>query len=158
MLYCTVQFSLRGIMSSNFFLNTILWKFWIIGGRVLRWNLHSMLWSGGCYSFLNTCKSAVNVLYITCSLLNHGKVFTLCCRTDCTVDEVFFFTEGQLRVDANVSVHHPGDPYGVRTEVKNINSIRFLAKAIGKWWLLHYRSTADILCGLTWNISGAGVQ
>ncbi|KAM3671779.1 glutamyl-tRNA(Gln) amidotransferase subunit B, mitochondrial isoform 2-T2 [Ammospiza maritima maritima] len=38
--------------------------------------------------------------------------------------------EGQLRVDANVSVHHPGEPYGVRTEVKNINSIRFLAKAI----------------------------
>uniref|UniRef100_A0A8D0B246 Glutamyl-tRNA(Gln) amidotransferase subunit B, mitochondrial n=1 Tax=Salvator merianae TaxID=96440 RepID=A0A8D0B246_SALMN len=38
--------------------------------------------------------------------------------------------EGQLRVDANVSVHCPGQPYGVRTEVKNINSARFLAKAI----------------------------
>ncbi|XP_030305444.1 glutamyl-tRNA(Gln) amidotransferase subunit B, mitochondrial [Calypte anna] len=38
--------------------------------------------------------------------------------------------EGQLRVDANVSVHHRGEPYGVRTEVKNINSIRFLAKAV----------------------------
>ncbi|XP_075005607.1 glutamyl-tRNA(Gln) amidotransferase subunit B, mitochondrial isoform X5 [Calonectris borealis] len=38
--------------------------------------------------------------------------------------------EGQLRVDANVSVHHPGEHYGVRTEVKNINSIRFLAKAV----------------------------
>uniref|UniRef100_A0A8V0XVC4 Glutamyl-tRNA(Gln) amidotransferase subunit B, mitochondrial n=1 Tax=Gallus gallus TaxID=9031 RepID=A0A8V0XVC4_CHICK len=38
--------------------------------------------------------------------------------------------EGQLRVDANVSVHHPGEPYGVRTEVKNINSIRFLTKAV----------------------------
>ncbi|XP_048366150.1 glutamyl-tRNA(Gln) amidotransferase subunit B, mitochondrial [Sphaerodactylus townsendi] len=38
--------------------------------------------------------------------------------------------EGQLRVDANISVHHPGQPYGVRTEVKNINSARFLAKAI----------------------------
>nr|XP_008110183.1 PREDICTED: glutamyl-tRNA(Gln) amidotransferase subunit B, mitochondrial [Anolis carolinensis] len=38
--------------------------------------------------------------------------------------------EGQLRVDANVSVHRPGQPYGVRTEVKNINSARFLAKAI----------------------------
>lgn len=44
----------------------------------------------------------------------------------------FPFTEGQLRVDANISVHHPGEPYGVRTEVKNINSLRFLAKAIGK--------------------------
>ncbi|XP_007433478.2 glutamyl-tRNA(Gln) amidotransferase subunit B, mitochondrial [Python bivittatus] len=38
--------------------------------------------------------------------------------------------EGQLRVDANVSVHRPGQLYGVRTEVKNINSARFLAKAI----------------------------
>nr|XP_045248884.1 glutamyl-tRNA(Gln) amidotransferase subunit B, mitochondrial isoform X2 [Macaca fascicularis] len=38
--------------------------------------------------------------------------------------------EGQLRVDANISVHHPGEPLGVRTEVKNLNSIRFLAKAI----------------------------
>ncbi|KAK2116332.1 hypothetical protein P7K49_006958 [Saguinus oedipus] len=38
--------------------------------------------------------------------------------------------EGQLRVDANISVHHPGEPLGVRTEVKNLNSIRFLAKAV----------------------------
>ncbi|KAJ8281125.1 hypothetical protein GJAV_G00063810 [Gymnothorax javanicus] len=38
--------------------------------------------------------------------------------------------EGQLRVDANVSVHRPGEPLGVRTEVKNINSARFLARAI----------------------------
>uniref|UniRef100_A0A8C9BTE2 Glutamyl-tRNA(Gln) amidotransferase subunit B, mitochondrial n=1 Tax=Phocoena sinus TaxID=42100 RepID=A0A8C9BTE2_PHOSS len=38
--------------------------------------------------------------------------------------------EGQLRVDANISVHNPGEPLGVRTEVKNLNSARFLAKAI----------------------------
>ncbi|ELW50433.1 putative glutamyl-tRNA(Gln) amidotransferase subunit B, mitochondrial [Tupaia chinensis] len=38
--------------------------------------------------------------------------------------------EGQLRVDANISVHHPGEPLGIRTEVKNLNSFRFLAKAI----------------------------
>uniref|UniRef100_A0A3B4AVN6 Glutamyl-tRNA(Gln) amidotransferase subunit B, mitochondrial n=1 Tax=Periophthalmus magnuspinnatus TaxID=409849 RepID=A0A3B4AVN6_9GOBI len=38
--------------------------------------------------------------------------------------------EGQLRVDANVSVHRPGEPFGVRTEVKNINSARYLARAI----------------------------
>ncbi|XP_062865267.1 glutamyl-tRNA(Gln) amidotransferase subunit B, mitochondrial [Trichomycterus rosablanca] len=38
--------------------------------------------------------------------------------------------EGQLRVDANVSVHYPGEPLGVRTEVKNINSARFVARAI----------------------------
>uniref|UniRef100_A0A8K9XTA8 Glutamyl-tRNA(Gln) amidotransferase subunit B, mitochondrial n=1 Tax=Oncorhynchus mykiss TaxID=8022 RepID=A0A8K9XTA8_ONCMY len=40
--------------------------------------------------------------------------------------------EGQLRVDANVSVHRPGDPWGIRTEVKNINSARNLARAIGE--------------------------
>ncbi|KAF7686905.1 hypothetical protein HF521_015298 [Silurus meridionalis] len=38
--------------------------------------------------------------------------------------------EGQLRVDANISVHHPGEPLGIRTEVKNINSARFVARAI----------------------------
>ncbi|XP_029919897.1 glutamyl-tRNA(Gln) amidotransferase subunit B, mitochondrial isoform X2 [Myripristis murdjan] len=39
-------------------------------------------------------------------------------------------SEGQLRVDANVSVHMPGEPLGIRTEVKNINSARYLARAI----------------------------
>ncbi|KAM4707426.1 glutamyl-tRNA(Gln) amidotransferase subunit B, mitochondrial [Discoglossus pictus] len=39
-------------------------------------------------------------------------------------------SEGQMRVDANISVHRPGEPLGVRTEVKNLNSARFLAKAI----------------------------
>lgn len=37
-----------------------------------------------------------------------------------------------MRVDANVSVHQPGEPLGIRAEVKNINSVRFLAKAIGE--------------------------
>ncbi|XP_057699200.1 glutamyl-tRNA(Gln) amidotransferase subunit B, mitochondrial isoform X2 [Corythoichthys intestinalis] len=39
-------------------------------------------------------------------------------------------SEGQLRVDANVSVRKPGEALGVRTEVKNINSVRYLSKAI----------------------------
>ncbi|XP_053713949.1 glutamyl-tRNA(Gln) amidotransferase subunit B, mitochondrial isoform X1 [Synchiropus splendidus] len=39
-------------------------------------------------------------------------------------------SEGQLRVDANVSVHRAGEALGVRTEVKNINSVRYLARAI----------------------------
>ncbi|XP_041462364.1 glutamyl-tRNA(Gln) amidotransferase subunit B, mitochondrial-like isoform X1 [Lytechinus variegatus] len=38
--------------------------------------------------------------------------------------------EGSLRVDANVSVHRPGEPPGVRSEVKNINSIRFVKQAV----------------------------
>lgn len=55
------------------------------------------------------------------------------CLERFSLDPSFFsLTEGQLRVDANVSVHRPGEPLGVRTEVKNINSVRHLAKAIGK--------------------------
>lgn len=33
-------------------------------------------------------------------------------------------------MDANVSVHHEGEPLGVRTEVKNIGSVRGVAHAI----------------------------
>ncbi|XP_070199894.1 glutamyl-tRNA(Gln) amidotransferase subunit B, mitochondrial-like isoform X2 [Littorina saxatilis] len=38
--------------------------------------------------------------------------------------------EGSLRVDANISIHKAGEPWGVRTEVKNINSVRNVSKAI----------------------------
>ncbi|GIY34459.1 glutamyl-tRNA(Gln) amidotransferase subunit B, mitochondrial [Caerostris extrusa] len=38
--------------------------------------------------------------------------------------------EGTLRVDANVSVNKIGEPFGVRTEVKNINSLRYIARAV----------------------------
>jgi aspartyl-tRNA(Asn)/glutamyl-tRNA(Gln) amidotransferase subunit B len=38
--------------------------------------------------------------------------------------------EGSFRVDANVSVHLPGTPFGTRAELKNINSFRFLQRAI----------------------------
>ncbi|HVT02029.1 MAG TPA: Asp-tRNA(Asn)/Glu-tRNA(Gln) amidotransferase subunit GatB, partial [Thermoanaerobaculia bacterium] len=38
--------------------------------------------------------------------------------------------EGSLRCDANVSVHKPGEPLGTRAEVKNLNSFRFLSRAI----------------------------
>lgn len=38
---------------------------------------------------------------------------------------------GELRVDANISVRRMGETeYGVRTEVKNINSVRSVAKAV----------------------------
>eukprot|EP00092_Neocalanus_flemingeri_P027571 GFUD01029912.1.p1 GENE.GFUD01029912.1~~GFUD01029912.1.p1 ORF type:complete len:553 (+),score=205.74 GFUD01029912.1:39-1697(+) len=37
---------------------------------------------------------------------------------------------GELRVDANISVRRPGEELGVRTEVKNLNSIRSVARAI----------------------------
>uniref|UniRef100_UPI00358FF8B6 glutamyl-tRNA(Gln) amidotransferase subunit B, mitochondrial isoform X2 n=1 Tax=Myxine glutinosa TaxID=7769 RepID=UPI00358FF8B6 len=38
--------------------------------------------------------------------------------------------EGHLRVDANVSIRKPGQPLGVRTEVKNLNSLRWLSRAV----------------------------
>src|SRR5678816_2817186 len=39
--------------------------------------------------------------------------------------------KGNLRCDANVSIRLSEDaPYGTRTEIKNLNSIRFVARAI----------------------------
>ena len=38
--------------------------------------------------------------------------------------------EGSLRCDANVSIRRSGAPLGTRTEVKNLNSFRFLRNAI----------------------------
>ncbi len=38
--------------------------------------------------------------------------------------------EGSMRVDANVSVRRPGDPLGTRCEIKNVNSLRSLVRAI----------------------------
>jgi aspartyl-tRNA(Asn)/glutamyl-tRNA(Gln) amidotransferase subunit B len=38
--------------------------------------------------------------------------------------------EGSFRIDANVSVHRAGEPLGTRSEIKNLNSFRFLARAI----------------------------
>lgn len=39
--------------------------------------------------------------------------------------------QGSLRVDANISLHKPGTPFGTRAEIKNVNSVRFLGQAIG---------------------------
>lgn len=38
--------------------------------------------------------------------------------------------EGSMRADVNISVHRPGTPYGTRAEVKNVNSIKFIATAV----------------------------
>ena len=39
-------------------------------------------------------------------------------------------SQGSMRVDANISVRQRGAPFGTRTEMKNLNSIRFLGQAI----------------------------
>jgi aspartyl-tRNA(Asn)/glutamyl-tRNA(Gln) amidotransferase subunit B len=38
--------------------------------------------------------------------------------------------EGSMRVDANVSVHRTGEGWGTRCEIKNLNSLRSLGRAI----------------------------
>jgi len=38
--------------------------------------------------------------------------------------------EGSMRVDANVSVRKPGAPLGTRCEIKNVNSVRSVGRAI----------------------------
>jgi aspartyl-tRNA(Asn)/glutamyl-tRNA(Gln) amidotransferase subunit B len=38
--------------------------------------------------------------------------------------------EGSMRVDANVSVRRPGEALGTRCEIKNVNSVRSLGRAI----------------------------
>ena len=38
--------------------------------------------------------------------------------------------EGSMRADVNVSVRKPGGPLGTRCEVKNVNSMRFIAQAV----------------------------
>jgi aspartyl-tRNA(Asn)/glutamyl-tRNA(Gln) amidotransferase subunit B len=38
--------------------------------------------------------------------------------------------KGNLRADVNVSVRRPGEPFGTRCEIKNVNSIRFIGQAI----------------------------
>jgi len=38
--------------------------------------------------------------------------------------------EGSLRCDANVSVRRPGEPFGVKIEIKNINSFRNVQRAL----------------------------
>ncbi|MBN8941738.1 MAG: Asp-tRNA(Asn)/Glu-tRNA(Gln) amidotransferase subunit GatB [Rhizobiales bacterium] len=38
--------------------------------------------------------------------------------------------KGNLRADVNVSVRKPGDEFGTRCEIKNVNSIRFIGQAI----------------------------
>ena len=38
--------------------------------------------------------------------------------------------EGSMRADVNVSVRRPGEPFGTRCEIKNVNSMRFVAQAV----------------------------
>ncbi|ORX38272.1 biosynthesis-related protein [Kockovaella imperatae] len=55
--------------------------------------------------------------------------------------------KGNLRIDANVSVNRPGEAWGTRCEIKNLNSLRFLQQAIKSERLrqiAHYTSQPGI--------------
>jgi len=41
-------------------------------------------------------------------------------------------SQGSMRFDVNISVRRPGEPLGTRTETKNLNSFRFMERAIYK--------------------------
>jgi aspartyl-tRNA(Asn)/glutamyl-tRNA(Gln) amidotransferase subunit B len=38
--------------------------------------------------------------------------------------------KGNYRIDANISVHEPGTPFGTRVEIKNLNSFKFMRSAL----------------------------
>ncbi|MGN1329484.1 MAG: Asp-tRNA(Asn)/Glu-tRNA(Gln) amidotransferase subunit GatB [Eubacterium sp.] len=38
--------------------------------------------------------------------------------------------EGSMRCDVNISIHRPGEPWGTRTEIKNINSLSNIVRAM----------------------------
>ncbi len=38
--------------------------------------------------------------------------------------------EGSMRADVNISVRHPGDEFGTRAEIKNVNSVKAVQQAI----------------------------
>jgi aspartyl-tRNA(Asn)/glutamyl-tRNA(Gln) amidotransferase subunit B len=38
--------------------------------------------------------------------------------------------KGELRCDANISIHKAGDPLGTKVEIKNMNSFRFMERAL----------------------------
>lgn len=52
--------------------------------------------------------------------------------------------EGSMRCDVNVSLHRAGEPYGVRCEIKNLNSIQYAGRAVEDEIR---RQTAILACG-----------
>lgn len=49
--------------------------------------------------------------------------------------------EGSMRCDVNISVHRAGEPLGTRAEIKNMNSLSFMEKALS----YEYRRQCDLL-------------
>ncbi|MDD3335393.1 MAG: Asp-tRNA(Asn)/Glu-tRNA(Gln) amidotransferase subunit GatB [Eubacteriales bacterium] len=59
-----------------------------------------------------------------CYLRKLRAILTYTGVSDCKMNE------GSLRCDVNLSIHKPGEPFGTRTEMKNLNSFQSVEKAI----------------------------
>ncbi len=66
-------------------------------------------------------RSSYEAVQYVKSLKNILKYIGAC---DCNMEK------GNLRVDANISIHKPNTPFGNRAEIKNINSTKFLGDAL----------------------------
>ena len=69
---------------------------------------------------LRTAEEAVEYATKLCLIMRNIGI------SDCRLQE------GSMRCDVNISLHEEGKPYGIRTEIKNINSFSNIAKAIDK--------------------------
>ena len=67
---------------------------------------------------LRSAKEADNYLKKLKSILEYIEV------SDCKMQE------GSFRADVNVSIHKKGEPFGTRTEMKNMNSFKSISRAI----------------------------
>ena len=47
-------------------------------------------------------------------------------------------SEGQFRVDVNISLNTPGEKLGTRTEVKNINGFKIMHQVISKSYVINF--------------------
>lgn len=89
-----------------------------------------------CYSYIDLNRAGIPLMEIVSepdmrssyeavqyvkSLRNILRYIGAC---DCNMEK------GNLRVDANISIHKPNTPFGNRAEIKNINSTKFLGDAL----------------------------
>ena len=85
--------------------------------------LRHLLWH------LGTCDGSMEKVLFEQRIMFNVNVFVGCPLNSI---RVFLSDKGSLRVDVNISLRQKGtDTFGTRCELKNINSIKNLMKAIG---------------------------
>lgn len=68
------------------------------------------------------------VIYDSVMAGNFGRELQLLLRTLEVSDANMEL--GQMRVEVNISIHKPGEPWGTKVEIKNLNSFRVVEKSI----------------------------